>query len=271
MEKGQSVDFAPGAAFFFGQIITEADEAGLDELRGYVKEIADKCTIPPLITSDFENGCGSMVKALTPLPYMMGLGATDDAETAYDYGKVTALEGRTIGANWSFSPVSDEAEDSESQSESDGKLNGTLDGGDSGMSGFPGGMGGMMGGMMGGFSSGDFTVIGYSSDGAMTAFGVLSLAFGLVRLEWKKCPRDLALLCAMSLWALLGNTLYNGLGDRFFNWFFVVRDPFGILPANVAPFIMPFLMVVVMFGGEMVIYGVYHGIAAIRRSCCKKV
>lgn len=94
--------------------------------------------------------------------------------------------------------------------------------------------------------------------GAMTAFGVLSLAFGLVRLEWKKCPRDLALLCAMSLWALLGNTLYNGLGDRFFNWFFVVRDPFGILPANVAPFIMPFLMVAVMFGGEMAICGVYH-------------
>lgn len=107
MEKDKSVDFAPGAAFFFGQIITEADEAGLDELRGYVKEIFDKCEIPPLITSDFENGCGSMVKALTPLPYMMGLGATDDAETAYNYGKVTALEGRTIGANWSFSPVSD--------------------------------------------------------------------------------------------------------------------------------------------------------------------
>ena len=41
MQKGQSVDFAPGAAFFFGQIITEADEAGLDELRGYVKELSD--------------------------------------------------------------------------------------------------------------------------------------------------------------------------------------------------------------------------------------
>ena len=107
MKKGETVDFAPGAAFFFGEIITEADEAGLDELRGYVKELADICDIPPLITSDFENGCGSMVKSLTPLPYMMGLGATDDAETAYNYGKVTALEGRTIGANWSFSPVSD--------------------------------------------------------------------------------------------------------------------------------------------------------------------
>lgn len=107
MEKDKSVDFAPGAAFFFGQIITEADNAGLEELRGYVRELSAKCEIPPLITSDFENGCGSMVKALTPLPYMMGLGATNDEKTAYDYGKVTALEARSIGANWTFSPVSD--------------------------------------------------------------------------------------------------------------------------------------------------------------------
>lgn len=107
MKKEETVDFAPGAAFFFGQIITEADDAGLDELRGYVKELNARCSIPPLITSDFENGCGSMVKFLTPLPYMMGLGATDDAQTAYDYGKVTAIEARSIGANWTFSPVSD--------------------------------------------------------------------------------------------------------------------------------------------------------------------
>lgn len=107
MKKGETVDFTPGAAFFFGQIITEADEAGLDELRGYVKELCDNCDIPPLITSDFENGCGSMVKSLTPLPYMMGLGATNDAQMAYDYGKVTAIEARSIGANWTFSPVSD--------------------------------------------------------------------------------------------------------------------------------------------------------------------
>lgn len=107
MERGKEIDFAPGAAFFFGQIITEADDAGLDELRGYVQRLSDKCKIPPLITSDFENGCGSMVKALTPLPFMMGLGATNNAETAYQYGRVTALEARSIGANWTFSPVSD--------------------------------------------------------------------------------------------------------------------------------------------------------------------
>ena len=76
-------------------------------MRGYVKNLMDGCEIPPLLTSDFENGCGSMVKALTPLPYMMALGATDDTEIAYNYGKVTALEARSIGANWTFSPVCD--------------------------------------------------------------------------------------------------------------------------------------------------------------------
>ncbi len=107
MKKGEKLTDKPGAAFFFGQIITEADDAGLDELRSYVDEVYADADIPPLITSDFENGCGSMVKGLTQLPYMMGLGATNDEQLAYDYGKATALEARTLGANWSFSPVSD--------------------------------------------------------------------------------------------------------------------------------------------------------------------
>lgn len=95
--------------------------------------------------------------------------------------------------------------------------------------------------------------------GTMTAFGVFSLAFGDVKLAWRKCPGDLALLSVMTAWALAGNTLYNGLDERFFNWFFVVRDPFYILPEAIAPFIMPFLMVAVMFAGEMLIYLVYFG------------
>lgn len=107
MKKGEAVDERAGGVFFFGQIITEADDAGLDELRNYVKEVCDKADIPPLITSDFENGCGSMVKGLTPLPYLMSLGAANDEKLAYDYGKATALEARSVGANWSFSPVSD--------------------------------------------------------------------------------------------------------------------------------------------------------------------
>lgn len=67
-----------------------------------------------------------------------------------------------------ISPVSEETEES-----SDGELEGSLDSDSSLPSDFPGGMGGMgdMGGRMNGmFSSGDFSVIGYSSDRSMKAF-----------------------------------------------------------------------------------------------------
>ena len=65
----------------------------------------------------------------------------------------------------SFNPVSDEtADDSE---DSDGTLDGSLDGEEGNRPSMPGGMGGMMGGA---FTSGDFSIIGYSSDSAMTAF-----------------------------------------------------------------------------------------------------
>ena len=101
--------------------------------------------------------------------------------------------------------------------------------------------------------------------GAMTAFGLFSLCFGEVKLEWKKCPRNLVFLCVMTVWALLGNTLYNGLDGRFFNWFFVVRDPFYILPEGISPFVMPFVMVAVMFFGEMLIYLGYFGCKGLRR------
>jgi hypothetical protein len=101
--------------------------------------------------------------------------------------------------------------------------------------------------------------------GAMTAFGLFSLCFGEVKLEWRKCPRDLAFLCVMTVWALLGNTLYNGLDGRFFNWFFVVRDPFYILPEGIAPFVMPFMMTAVMFFGEMLIYLGYFGCKGLHR------
>ena len=84
-----------------------------------------------------------------------------EASTVQDfYYTLTAY----FNGSENFSPVSDETEDSES----DGELIGSLEEENSGRpSSFPGGMGGMMGGM---FSSGDFSIIGYSSDSAMTAF-----------------------------------------------------------------------------------------------------
>lgn len=96
-----------GAAFFFGEIITEASDIGLENGRRLLARYAENAEIPMLITSDFENGCGSMLKGLTILPYLMSLGAANDGQLAYDYGKATALEARSVGANWTFSPVSD--------------------------------------------------------------------------------------------------------------------------------------------------------------------
>lgn len=107
VDKDKFVSDQIGAAFFFGEIITEADEMGLDQARKTLAQYIDNAKIPILITSDFENGCGSMLKGLTPFPYMMGLGATNSEEIAYNYGKATALEARSVGANWTFSPVSD--------------------------------------------------------------------------------------------------------------------------------------------------------------------
>lgn len=83
-----------------------------------------------------------------------------EAESVQDfYYTLTAY----FSGSENFSPVSDETE----SSDSDGTLSGDLDSDNSGMPELPGGMGGMMDDM---FTSGDFSVIGYSSDSSMTAF-----------------------------------------------------------------------------------------------------
>ena len=102
-----------------------------------------------------------------------------------------------------------------------------------------------------------------SFHGLMTAYGVFVLAFDDVKLEWKKSYKELLVIIAMTLWALLGNTLYNGSVGEYshnFNWFFVTQDPFYILPENIAPYIMPFIMIAVIFIADMLVYVAYFGI-----------
>ena len=103
----------------------------------------------------------------------------------------------------------------------------------------------------------------------MTTFGALVLIFEHDRLEIKKCYRDLAVIVVMTLWAMLGNYAYNGDSEQyshFFNWFFVVRDPFYVIPESVAPFIMPFLNVAVFFAAELVVHVVFVGMRHIKLS-----
>ncbi len=93
----------------------------------------------------------------------------------------------------------------------------------------------------------------------MSIYGILSLIKKYQSFDIKKCYRDLTVICAMTAWALLGNYVYNGSSEEyshFFNWFFVVRDPFYILPESIAPFVMPFLNIFVFFAIEILIHSV---------------
>ena len=91
----------------------------------------------------------------------------------------------------------------------------------------------------------------------MTVYGLLTLIYEHDKFEFKKAYRDLAVTVCMTLWAMLGNYTYNGSSDgysHFFNWFFVVRDPFYAIPEPIAPFIMPFLNVAVFFAAEITVH-----------------
>lgn len=76
----------------------------------------------------------------------------------------------------------------------------------------------------------------------MTVYGVITLMTQRQRFDKKTIRTDLAVIVAMTLWALLGNYVYTGSSegyDHFFNWFFVVRDPFSAIPETISRFIMP--------------------------------
>ncbi len=93
--------------------------------------------------------------------------------------------------------------------------------------------------------------------GVMSIYGFLTLAKEYRSIEIKKCYRDLAVVVAMTAWALIGNYAYNGDSEgysHFFNWFFVVRDPFSLFPENIAPFIMPLLNIFMFCAAELLIH-----------------
>lgn len=64
------------------------------------------CDVPPLCTADLECGAGTM-SGLTAFPDLMALGANDSEGLAYEVGKAAALEGRSLGLHWTFSPCVD--------------------------------------------------------------------------------------------------------------------------------------------------------------------
>ena len=87
------------------------------------------------------------------------------------------------------------------------------------------------------------------------------LIFDRYPLQIKHCYRDLCVLGGMTAWATLGNLFYSGAAEDYdhnFNWFFVRRDPLGILPETVAPYLAPIVNIIAFFGIEMIIYLIFH-------------
>ena len=98
----------------------------------------------------------------------------------------------------------------------------------------------------------------------LNLYGILTLAYDDEKLEWKNCWKELIVIILITLWALLGNLVYNS-DARVYNWFFVVQDPFYILPKNIASIIMPFVMVFIIFFADILVYLSYFGIKKLNK------
>jgi hypothetical protein len=103
--------------------------------------------------------------------------------------------------------------------------------------------------------------------GIMTVYGLTVLAFDPERPALRAWPRYLAVTAGMTVWALIGNTVYNGTSggyDHFFNWFFVVEDPFGMIAPETARFVMPLLDTAVFFAAGMAVCAAAGAVRLVR-------
>jgi len=91
----------------------------------------------------------------------------------------------------------------------------------------------------------------------MTTYGLFVLTLSKPQLSLKQTYKELIIICILVIWALIGNTLYNS-SERFYNWFFVVQDPFHLIPIEVSPYIMPFFMVGFVYVFVIIIYAIYN-------------
>ncbi len=64
--------------------------------------------VPLFISADLEYGVAQRIPAeATVFPRQMGIAATGNTESAYEQGRITAIEALATGFNWSYSPVAD--------------------------------------------------------------------------------------------------------------------------------------------------------------------
>lgn len=98
----------------------------------------------------------------------------------------------------------------------------------------------------------------------MFVYGFTTVIVEREKLDIKRSYRDVVILIILTLWAIIGNTLYSGSADGYshdFNWFFIKTDPFGgILPENIAPYLLPVVNLIAFFGVEIIVYLIFIAI-----------
>lgn len=91
-----------------------------------------------------------------------------------------------------------------------------------------------------------------SFHGIMMVYGFLVLCYESGNFKFKLFYKDICVITSVTFWAVLGNLMYND--ERVYNWFFVVRDPFCIIDADIALFVMPVLNILLFSSVELVVY-----------------
>ncbi len=97
-----------------GSLIRDYGVGGVAVLHGtvygaaaMVNRLQSMARVPLLIAADLEHGLAMRYARGTDFPDAMAIGATGDPELAYEVGKITAEEGRSVGITVNFAPVAD--------------------------------------------------------------------------------------------------------------------------------------------------------------------
>ncbi|MQA89088.1 MAG: hypothetical protein GEU90_02455 [Gemmatimonas sp.] len=94
--------------------IEREEVGGLIVSRGQASEFAPMlnrlqllASVPLLIVSDLETGPGMRLTGGTDMPPAMAFGAAGDEDLAYEAGRVTAVEARSVGIHMTLGPILD--------------------------------------------------------------------------------------------------------------------------------------------------------------------
>lgn len=104
---GEGLDSAYVAvdSFHVGGIIVSVGSP-LD-IAAKLNALQRRSRLPLIVASDFEWGTGMRLVGGTAFPPPMAIGATGNPLDAYEMGRITAIEARAVGVQWTFSPDAD--------------------------------------------------------------------------------------------------------------------------------------------------------------------